>query len=341
MFEQAKKSWCLEQLCQDLREAKQFYTNSQRKLSITQKEINCLCGLLCEYEVQEIADILQVNYPGLRTNLSNGLYRYIETLIEIKTKQTVHVTARNIPTLLEKYKKNPSEPAPGIEKRVSWRLLLENIDDSQLENLLDLLQQIPINASLKLERIEPGSVVLVFDGPQEGFERIQTLFRSGELTELLGVPVLDVQLVPTPTNLSQWLQDVFEAGWQTIEEIFSTRQLAFRNAVVKRAKQIDLGGYNRVVLVVDLPREADEEIDILLRVYPAGDSPNGDSSASRTELPENLKLILLDETGEALEEVQARKGDDCIRQPLSGSPGDRFGVKIALGNVSVSENFVI
>ncbi len=142
----------------------------------------------------------------------------------------------------------------------------------------------------------------------------------------------------TSVNLSRWLQNNFveavQAGWQTIEEMFGQRQVAFRSAVVRRAKQIDLGGSHTFVMTVDVSSETDEEMEIgiLLRLYPTG---------NQTYLPENLKLIVLDESGATFREVAARSNDDWIQYQLTGSPGDRFSVLVALGELSLIENFEI
>lgn len=219
--------------------------------------------------------------------------------------------------------------------------LKKEVDRQRAEAIVAHLQQLVEDPFLTLQRIKPGSVVLVLKGSQEGFEVIEALFNSGQLTEILGLHLEEVGVESTitaPVNLSQWLQNNFvetlEVGWRTIKEIFGGRQPAFRSwrsSAVEQTKLIDLGTDGVVALVVGLTPEADGEIDIRLGVYPTG---------SRTELPENLKLIVLD-AGEPVEEVTARSGDDGIVQPLSGSPGDEFSVRLVIGDVSITENFVI
>ncbi|MFH7025462.1 MAG: HetZ-related protein 2 [Heteroscytonema crispum UTEX LB 1556] len=57
------------------------------------------------------------------------------------------------------------------------------------------LRQISGDASLTLQRIEAGSVKLILEGSQEGFERILALFREGNLNEILGIYVQDLQAI--------------------------------------------------------------------------------------------------------------------------------------------------
>lgn len=200
--------------------------------------------------------------------------------------------------------------------------------------------------------------LFIFEAPQKDFEQIQSLFESGELSELLGVQVLDVGVVPESqriTNLSQWIEGIVEASWQTVEALFKTKEVnpAFsiraaeqsrENEVnnsadgIRRGKLIDLGiklAGNPVALVVTLmPAEANEEIDIRLRVYPTG---------KQIYLPLGLQLIVLDDSGATVPELtaEARSADDCIQLEFSGKPGERFSVKVALGDVSITENFLI
>lgn len=215
---------------------------------------------------------------------------------------------------------------------------------------------------MKIQRIEQGSedsVVLVLEGSQEWCKRLEDLFTEGKLTEILGIPVEDVRLesasaspqpsdepeiAPSKTlvNLSQWLQDVIEAGWQTVEEIlgteranlvFASRSAAFQQGVV-RAKQIDLGmqptGQSLSLVVAVMSKAAQERV-IRLQVHPTG---------SKT-LPPGLKCVAFDKFGKILLKVQAKNADNWIQLDISGKPGEQFSVEVALGDPSATQNFVI
>jgi hypothetical protein len=73
-------------------------------------------------------------------------------------------------------------------------------------------------------------------------------------------------------------------------------------------------------------------MDISVEVRP----PSG-----QTYLPPNLQLMVLDDLEAAVMEAQTRSTNSYIQLQFSGSPGERFSVKVALGTVSVIENFVI
>jgi hypothetical protein len=62
------------------------------------------------------------------------------------------------------------------------------------ETIVKHLQQLSGDASLTLKKIAPGSVILVLQSSEDGFERINYLLKSGELKELNGFKVERVQL---------------------------------------------------------------------------------------------------------------------------------------------------
>ena len=153
----------------------------------------------------------------------------------------------------------------------------------------------------------------------------------------------------TQANLSQWLNNVVEAGWQTVETLLtppeSNLAFSFRGdlvapelkkpeAAVRKAKLIDLGIENTdifVALVVEINPESEGKTNILLQVHPMG---------NQTYLPPSLQLIVLDD-GSTFLEAESRNADDYVQLEFSGTPGEQFSVRVALGNASIQEDFVI
>jgi hypothetical protein len=139
-------------------------------------------------------------------------------------------------------------------------------------------------------------------------------------------------------NLSQWFENIFEVGWQAVETLLGTEPtdlaFSFRNApCMRRCKLIELGTPSQLVaVIVAITGESEQEIDIIVEAQP----PQG-----QTYLPSNLQLMVLDEDGEAVLDAHARSDNRTIQLEFGGEPGDRFSVKVALGDVSVTENFVI
>ncbi|HBB30784.1 MAG TPA: hypothetical protein DDZ80_02245 [Cyanobacteria bacterium UBA8803] len=147
-------------------------------------------------------------------------------------------------------------------------------------------------------------------------------------------------------DLSQWLEGVFTAGWQAVEDLlkppqtelaFSFRSYTARSAAVSRGKLLDLGlqqGDRQIALLVDLADlalTASPEMDISVEIRPRD---------GQTELPPDLQLIVFNEDGKAM--MQAEAGNcETLKFEFSGEPGEQFGVRVVLGEFSVTENFLI
>jgi len=125
-----------------------------------------------------------------------------------------------------------------------------------------------------------------------------------------------------------------ETLWTAVESLW---QIDPNNpaAGTRRVKLIDWGmqvAGNAIALSVALIQKVNGQVGILLRVYPTSDA---------AYLPPELKLILLDESGQILREITARRTDIYIQLKLNGQPGEEFSVSVALGEGSITEYFVI
>jgi hypothetical protein len=105
---------------------------------------------------------------------------------------------------------------------------------------------------------------------------------------------------------------------------------------VSRAKAIEFQSLDKqVVLVVQVISITTEEntLNVRLRLYP-------DSSAD--QLPRNLQITVLDESGAAILDSRPKSGSGWTEVELCDChPGDRFSVRIALGDDSRTEEFCI
>ena len=141
------------------------------------------------------------------------------------------------------------------------------------------------------------------------------------------------------TKLSQWLENIFDKTWQTIDSLVNPEvnlEYSLRNIDegVKRGKLIDLGmqlGNQNVALLVNIKRETDGKLAVLVQLHPDDGARN---------LPTNLKLSLLSKAGKILQEVQSRNQDNCIQlKSFKGEKGKRFQIQVSLGSLSIRENF--
>ena len=153
-------------------------------------------------------------------------------------------------------------------------------------------------------------------------------------------------------NLSQWFEGIFEAGWQAMETLLSPAEpslaFSFRSAEfseekdlerpaapIRRVKLIDLEmqvGNGSVALLVELRPQLNQQTSICLQVHPTGE---------RRYLPTNLQLIVLDESGAIFLSAQSRSTDNYLQLQFRGESGERFSVKVALGDASVTEDFFL
>jgi hypothetical protein len=152
------------------------------------------------------------------------------------------------------------------------------------------------------------------------------------------------------TDLSQWLVNIFETGWQTIESLLrpSDLELAYqfrgmpsavlepeRAAVVRRAKLLQLVtpiDEHPVVLVVELTPGSEQKRDVLLQLHAMG---------TQVYLPPYLQLRVLDRSGSVFLEAQARRADNYLQLRFRGVPGEPFSIEVGLGDTRLVEDFVI
>jgi hypothetical protein len=265
---------------------------------------------------------------------------------------------------------------PELEKSDSWNPLMQtlmNVADLQVENLgkLECRAVLPnsqfcyvppevweerigyvavqLNESLReatllgfVKEVKTEKLPLSLLKPLEDLrERIREL---KSLAVAANAPAVKKQV-----HLSQWLNNIFEAGWETVESLFDPPQtelaFRFRSAIPTRSMTLEnpefgitrgkLLGLERsgdqVALFVGLKPTASSEMDIWVELYPI----NG-----KVNLPEDLQLMVLNEQGEAVMQAQA-KSTKNIQLKFGGQPGEGFGVKVALGDVSITEPFLI
>lgn len=145
-------------------------------------------------------------------------------------------------------------------------------------------------------------------------------------------------------RLSEWFSNIIEAGWETAEAVLSPPKMVWRRGTadnwrspvagrsLERVKRLTLErSGEEIALLVRLNPKIDSEMGIGVEIYPTGD---------RTYLPQDLKLMVLDEDGIAVMQAEARSTKN-IQLKFSGETGEGFSVKVILGETSVTEAFTI
>lgn len=210
---------------------------------------------------------------------------------------------------------------------------LPAISDTQAENLLQrLVSPAVFNPRLELPFERWGALLERSDWRQRLYQQLR------------GETPRESAATPASVNLSQWLQNVFEEGWQAIETLFGQEPnlaFSFRQAPasseqqVRRVKPINLNtqaGNQTVLLMLTLAAQIDGRVEIRVQLYPID---------RNSYLPANVKLALLSASGEVVQSVQAREQDDSIQlKRFKCAPGKQFSIQVAIDDFSFTEAFV-
>ena len=208
---------------------------------------------------------------------------------------------------------------------------------AQVESLISQLSQpLPYSPRLELPFTQWGALI--------GEERWRKKLYQRQ------IELLEAQISPAPaltTNLGQWFQQLFEAGWQSLDTLLDaeSNNLAFafrkeradaREVEVKGVKLIDLGvqlGHQLVALLVGLSRETEDRVSIRVKLHPA---------PGASYLPRKIQLALLTKSGKVLQQIEARNQDNFMQLKRFSCPvGKKFSIQVALDDFSLTEDFVI
>jgi Protein of unknown function (DUF1822) len=154
------------------------------------------------------------------------------------------------------------------------------------------------------------------------------------IAEQLGdLAIGETKAIAALVNLLQLTEDD-ETRWTVVESLWRIDP-GNPAAGVRRVKVIDLGmqmAGEAIALAVALVQKNEQTVNVLLQVYPVN---------AVGFLPSNLKLALLDPSGQTLREVAARQADVYIQLKFNGALGERFSVRIELETSRITEDFVI
>ena len=207
----------------------------------------------------------------------------------------------------------------------------------------------------------------------------QGIIRLSELRSLAQFPAYLAQCRTRVVNLGRWLEGTFEAGWQAIEELFSTREVSLALGFRGRISRFHDKTKQELIEILQSTQDEETRWQAAERLWEL-DPNNSESGVRRianlgmqlagyavalmvailpkpdrsiaillrvypmgnqSHLPPSLQLIILDEAGNVFSEVQARREDDYIQYKFSADPGDCFSVRVALDEASITESFMV
>lgn len=145
-----------------------------------------------------------------------------------------------------------------------------------------------------------------------------------------------------PTQISQWLQGAFSAGWQALSELEGSLAPSLTTAVrtegnFSGAKAITLKddvvalAYISVVVRVDGRRNDDDTLTIVVRVLPMG---------LQQSLPHPLALTFLNEHKDVMISLQTRGAgvdEELCTKELTAPQGSQFTLQLSYGDVDPYE----
>jgi hypothetical protein len=231
----------------------------------------------------------------------------------------------------------------GNQTIVRWQLKLcgnlVNLTPESIDKIKTLVRELTGDKGQNIMNITTGSILIEFAGTEAGFNRIKSQFSRGELTEIAGLKIEAIEEVVEAIDLSQWRRDMFQAGWQAIAALLNSTQmqLAFgwRSAwepEIIRGKLVKIAAKS-LVLVVALAGETETKTRICLQIHP---------TPQATNLPANLKLILLDqENHPVLTTATENTTSGFLQLDFKGDVGEAFTVNLFLENDIISKSFVI
>ena len=152
------------------------------------------------------------------------------------------------------------------------------------------------------------------------------------------------------SKLGQWFEQIMDTGKKIWGDLSGSERMELQSAVafrsltkvnnllpkceIMRAKLIDLGvqlGSQTVVLLLALTQDSEQKLRLIVQMYPV---------IGEEYLPPNLKLALVSDSGETLQEVTARIKDRGMQlKPFKILQNTNFKLQITLGDFSLTETF--
>jgi hypothetical protein len=151
----------------------------------------------------------------------------------------------------------------------------------------------------------------------------------------------EISLQRSSVVLSRWFDQPLDQGWQLLTTLMNSLtepKLSFRSAnadhAVSGGRLIDLGlqfADTSLALIINLSPVVEGLVGIQVQLCPV----------NMEYLPLALSLMILDEESLVQRQVSARSQDNLIQIAFEGALGEKFQVKVMLGNFSVTDVFTI
>lgn len=146
----------------------------------------------------------------------------------------------------------------------------------------------------------------------------------------------------TITNTTQWFKRNFEAGWYSIEALIAN-QLLQPSYSLRQSYSPESNDFAEGIKILNLGLESDNQVALIIKVFPKQKTKATvriqlQSVNSKNYLPTNIKLSLLSQSNQILQQVQAEEQDRLIQiQKFTCEQGIVIQIQITLDNLTVTE----
>jgi hypothetical protein len=173
-----------------------------------------------EFQLKEIYPYLKDNRGELRDHFKNLLEKYREDI------------AQEMIRMANEFLMDSSgNQIISSEQSITIKLDLDS-EKINVKLLIDILKAFRDNSgdnSMKIVKIRKGSLVMVLEGSQLGCQSLENQFKTGQLKEIAGIPLLEIatsspekSISSIWINLRSWFQRNILDNWEIEETIQGT-----------------------------------------------------------------------------------------------------------------------
>ena len=333
--------------------AEQFASQQPHPQEQEQVRLNTLAV----WAVHDYLELMEIETELQESDSWNPVVRLCEDVADLMVKGLGKLECR--PLLPNSVTRNIYHLPPEVwEERIGY--LVVEIDTDRNRATLLGFTPVAVNGELLLSELQPLTNLLehlesLTQSQVNLSQWLNNIFATGwqeieaffPLEPEVTTPPEENQLLP---KLGQWLEQIVDTGRNIWADLSGAQRLQLQNAgafrsltrvnnllpecELMRAKLIDLGvqlGSQNVVLLLALTQESGQKLRLTVQMYPI---------AEEEYLPANLKLALLSESGEIIQEVTSRTQDRGMQlKPFKVIQDTNFKLQITLGDFSLTETF--
>jgi Protein of unknown function (DUF1822) len=242
----------------------------------------------------------------------------------------------------QKLAKRRNQPAVGwLEKLDQSVIHLSKWLDGQIDRDWLAPQELFLTPAFRSDRSLQKSDLQSTKQIKELITRLNNSADEGErqiVVERLGsIGDRSTEVIDCLVNLIHTSKDK-ETRWTAVESLWTIapETIDIKNSRIAGIKQatdlgMQLAGHS-LALVVAFVEKSDRVFAIFVQVRPM---------ESQKYLPPGCQMSVYDEKGNVFDEVTARQADRAIQKKFSGVRGDRFSIKVTIGDSCIGKDFLI